>query len=93
MGICTMWSLTSGIFQKWVKQVNRNDNHDYTGDVLSCVLSNPLVDVALVGLKMQKWLKPMCACARIRARKSISRNCMKSMSETIEEPQISRRGI
>ena len=33
MGICTMRSLTSGIFQKWVKQVNPNDNHDYTGDL------------------------------------------------------------
>ena len=57
MGICTMWSLTSGIFQKWVKQVNRNDNHDYTGDLLSFVLSNPLVDVALVGVRTQEMVE------------------------------------
>lgn len=57
MGICTMRSLTSGIFQKWVKQVNRNDNHDYTGDLLSFVLSNPLVDVALVGMRTQEMVE------------------------------------
>ncbi|MQG83676.1 MAG: hypothetical protein FI702_10220 [SAR202 cluster bacterium] len=57
MGICTMRSLTSGIFQKWVKQVNRNDNHDYTGDLLSFVLSNPLVEVALVGMRTQEMVE------------------------------------
>ena len=57
MGVCTMRNLTSGIFQKWVKQVNRNDNHDYTGDLLSFVLSNPLVDVALVGMRTQEMVE------------------------------------
>jgi len=57
MSICTMRSLTSGIFQKWVKQVNRNDNHDYTGDLLSFVLSNPLVEVALVGMRTQEMVE------------------------------------
>ena len=57
MGICTMRSLTSGIFQKWVKQVNPNDNHDYTGDLPSFVLSNPLVDVALVGMRTQEMVE------------------------------------
>ncbi|HIM90727.1 MAG TPA: hypothetical protein EYM52_08355 [Dehalococcoidia bacterium] len=57
MGICTMRSLTSGIFQKWVKQVNRNYNHDYTGDLLSFVLSNPLVEVALVGMRTQEMVE------------------------------------
>jgi len=57
MGICTMRSLTSGIFQKWVKQVNRNYTHDYTGDLLSFVLSNPLVDVALVGMRTQEMVE------------------------------------
>jgi len=52
-----MRSLTSGIFQKWVKQVNRNDNHDYTGDLLSFVLSNPLVEVALVGMRTQEMVE------------------------------------
>ncbi len=57
MGVCTMRNLTSGIFQKWVKQVNRNDNHDYTGDLLSFVLSNPLVEVALVGMRTQEMVE------------------------------------
>ncbi len=57
MGICTMRSLTSGIFQKWVKQVNRNYNYDYTGDLLRFVLSNPLVEVALVGMRTQEMVE------------------------------------
>ena len=57
MGICTMRSLTFGIFQKWAKQVNPNDHHDYTGDLLSFILPNLLVDVALVGPKTQEMVE------------------------------------
>ena len=37
--------------------MNPNDNHDYTGDLLSFVLSNPLVDVALVGMRTQEMVE------------------------------------
>ncbi|MDP6454598.1 MAG: aldo/keto reductase [SAR202 cluster bacterium] len=57
MGICTMRTLTSGIFQKWVKLANPTDDHDYTGDLLNFVLSNPLVDVALVGMRTPEMVE------------------------------------
>ncbi len=51
MGICTMRTLTSGIFQKWVQTVNPANTFDYTPALLQFVLSNPLVDVALAGMR------------------------------------------
>jgi aryl-alcohol dehydrogenase-like predicted oxidoreductase len=57
MGICTMRTLTSGIFQKWVKQANPGDDFDYSASLLNFVLSNPLVDVALVGMRTPKMVE------------------------------------
>jgi hypothetical protein len=51
MGIVTMRTATSGIFQRWVRMVNPSDDHDYTPDLIRFVLSNALVDVALVGMR------------------------------------------
>ena len=51
MGVVTMRTLTSGIFQKWVRTVNPADTFDYNPALLQFVLSNPLVDVALVGMR------------------------------------------
>jgi uncharacterized protein len=51
MGTCTMRTLTSGIFQKWVQMVNPANDFDYTPSLLQFVLSNPLVHVALVGMR------------------------------------------
>jgi predicted aldo/keto reductase-like oxidoreductase len=51
MGICTMRGLTSGIFQKWIQMVNPNNTFNYTPALLQFVLSNPLVHVALVGMR------------------------------------------
>ncbi len=51
MGIVTMRTVTSGLFQKWVQQVNPENTFDYTPALLQFVLSNPLVDVALVGMR------------------------------------------
>ena len=51
MGIVTMRTVTSGLFQKWVKWVNPDNNFDYTPALLQFVLSNPMVDVALVGMR------------------------------------------
>ncbi|MCB0186105.1 MAG: hypothetical protein KDE31_17670, partial [Caldilineaceae bacterium] len=51
MGTVTMRTLTSGLLQKWIRQVNPADTFDYTPALLQFVLSNPLVDVALVGMR------------------------------------------
>ncbi|QGN33114.1 aldo/keto reductase [Microlunatus sp. Gsoil 973] len=51
LGIITMRTSTSGIFQRWVQAVNPNNTFDYTPALIQFVLSNPLVDVALVGMR------------------------------------------
>ncbi len=57
MGIVTMRPLTSGIFQKWLGQVFPEEMADpakrerVNEALLSFVLSNPLVDAALVGMR------------------------------------------
>jgi len=51
MGIVTMRTVTSGLFQRWVQWVNPANTFDYTPALLQFVLSNPLVDVALVGMR------------------------------------------
>lgn len=51
MGTVTMRTLTSGVFQKWLQWANPANDFDYTPALLQFVLSNPLVDVALVGMR------------------------------------------
>jgi aryl-alcohol dehydrogenase-like predicted oxidoreductase len=57
MGIVTMRSLTSGIFQKWLGRVFPDEMGDPARQdhlrqaLLGFVLSNPLVDCALVGMR------------------------------------------
>jgi predicted aldo/keto reductase-like oxidoreductase len=51
MGIITMRTVTSGLFQRWVQWANPENDFDYTPALLQFVLSNPLVDVALVGMR------------------------------------------
>jgi uncharacterized protein len=51
MGVVTMRTVTSGLFQRWVQWVNPANVFDYTPALLQFVLSNPLVDVALVGMR------------------------------------------
>ena len=51
LGTCTMRALTSGLFQKWVQRVNPHNTFDYTPALLQFVLSNPHVDVVLVGMR------------------------------------------
>ena len=46
-----MRTLTSGILQNWIRAVNPDDNFDYNAALLQFVLANPLVDVALVGMR------------------------------------------
>ncbi len=54
MGILTMRTLTSNIFQQWMRKIRPDDAYDYNADLLQFVLSNPLVDVALVGMRNER---------------------------------------
>lgn len=47
----TMRTITSSIFQRWVRMANPADTFDYTGALIQFVLSNKLIDVALVGMR------------------------------------------
>ncbi|MFZ1754784.1 MAG: aldo/keto reductase [Caldilineaceae bacterium] len=51
LGVITMRALTAGLLQKWVQMVNPANTFDYTPALLQYVLSNPLVHVALVGMR------------------------------------------
>ena len=51
MGIITMRTGTSGIFQRWVQAANPENTFDYTPSLIQFNLSNPLVDAALVGMR------------------------------------------
>lgn len=51
MGIITMRAPTSGTFQRWIQAVNPENTFDYTRALIQFVLSNPLVDVALIGMR------------------------------------------
>ncbi|MBN1247456.1 MAG: aldo/keto reductase [Anaerolineae bacterium] len=51
MGIVTMRTVTSGLLQRWIQLANPGNTFDYTPALLQFVLSNPLVDVALVGMR------------------------------------------
>ncbi len=51
MGVVTMRTLTSGILQNWIRAVNPDDTFNYNAALLQFVLANPLVDVALVGMR------------------------------------------
>ena len=51
MGTVTMRTATSDTFQRWMRMVNPENGFDYTPSLIQFVLSNPLVDVALVGMR------------------------------------------
>ena len=51
LGTMTMRTTTSGTFQRWIQQVNPDNTFDYAAALIQFVLSNPLVDVALVGMR------------------------------------------
>jgi len=51
MGIAVMRTVTSGVFQKWIQAVNPDNTFDYSPALVQFVLSNPLVDVALLGMR------------------------------------------
>jgi len=51
MGVVTMRSLTASVFQRWMSAVRPEDDFDYSPALLQFVLSNKLIDVALVGMR------------------------------------------
>ena len=51
MSTVTMRTTTSGVFQNWVDIVNPDNEFDYSSALIQFVLSNPVVDVALAGMR------------------------------------------
>lgn len=51
MGVVTMRSLTASVFQRWMGLVRPDDDFDYSSALLQFVLSNKLIDVALIGMR------------------------------------------
>jgi len=51
LGVAAMRTATSGIFQKWVQTVNPGNTFNYHPALVQFVLSNPLVHVALLGMR------------------------------------------
>ena len=51
LGTITMRTATSDTFGRWLRRVNPDNAFDYTPPLIQYVLSNPLVDVALVGMR------------------------------------------
>ena len=51
LGTLTMRTATSGTFQRWLDMVCPGNQFDFAPPLIQFVLSNPLVDVALVGMR------------------------------------------
>jgi hypothetical protein len=49
-----MRALTASVFQRWMSAVRPDDDFDYSAALLQFVLSNKLIDVALVGMRTHK---------------------------------------
>ena len=54
LGTLTMRTATSDTFQRWLRVVNPDNTFDYAPHLIQFVLSNPLVDVALVGMRTKE---------------------------------------
>ncbi|MBL4811705.1 MAG: aldo/keto reductase [Rhodobacteraceae bacterium] len=63
----TMRTATSGIFQKWMQLVHPSNSFDYTESLLQFVLSNKLVDVALVGMRTEAVVQSCLSVLNDRA--------------------------
>jgi aryl-alcohol dehydrogenase-like predicted oxidoreductase len=57
LGVAAMRTVTSGIFQKWVQLVNPQNTFNYNPALVQFVLSNPFVDVALLGMRSAKRVR------------------------------------
>ncbi|MDR0400851.1 MAG: aldo/keto reductase [Treponema sp.] len=63
LGIAAMRTTTSGAFQRWIKMIRPDDDFDYGPALIRFVLSNPLVDVALVGMRSPERVRQNVAVA------------------------------
>jgi aryl-alcohol dehydrogenase-like predicted oxidoreductase len=63
LGIAAMRAPTSGTFQRWIKMIRPDDTFDYGPALIQFVLSNPLVDVALVGMRSPQRVRQNVAIA------------------------------
>lgn len=59
-----MRGLTSGIFQRWIRLANPEDRFDYSAALIQFVLSNRLIDVALVGMRTPEEVRANLAIWR-----------------------------
>ena len=74
MGIVSMRTATSGMFQNWMHIVDPDNTKDYTEQLIQFVLSNPLVDVALVGMRDEKTVEQnVRICEDLSGRIDLSR--------------------
>jgi aryl-alcohol dehydrogenase-like predicted oxidoreductase len=63
LGIAAMRASSSGTFQRWIKMVRPEDDFDYGPALIQFVLSNPLVDVALAGMRSPERVRQNLAIA------------------------------
>lgn len=66
MGIALMRAFTAGAFSRWLKQVSpgierREDYRGLISGLLAFVLSNPLTDVAIIGMRSADRVEENCA--------------------------------
>ena len=74
MGIAVMRTVTSGVFQKWIQAVNPENTFDYSEALVQFVLSNPLVDVALLGMRsVERVEQNVAICEDMAGRVDIER--------------------
>jgi aryl-alcohol dehydrogenase-like predicted oxidoreductase len=63
LGITAMRTATSGAFQRWIKMIRPEDDFDYVPALIQFALSNPLVDVVLLGMRSPEWVRRNVAIA------------------------------
>lgn len=74
MGISVMRPTTSGLFQKWIAEVNPGNTFDYTSALIQFAFSNPLVDVVLVGMRSsERVLQNVEICNDLQGRIDIKK--------------------
>lgn len=72
LGIAVMRAFTSGVFQRWMAMVHPENNFDYTQALIQFVLSNPHVDVALIGMRNAEEVQKNAAiCENLSGRVDI----------------------
>jgi aryl-alcohol dehydrogenase-like predicted oxidoreductase len=74
LGIAVMRAFTSGVFQRWLAMVHPENHFDYTQALIQFVLSNPHVDVALIGMRnVEEVQKNAATCDNLSGRVDIRR--------------------